>query len=240
MPRMGRKRSLFSFRKSIKLPGGFRVNMTQNGVGWSWGVGGVRVGHRVNSGGNKTSSPPTQIPSNAPPAYAANGPRQDVCAHCGNYAGEDPCQPVYPWGWMHTTCAQPWIKPKSSNPTLTCLVIVACIFWVLIIGGLVIARMTVQSAPDSTQDISPADAGEDSEPPDGAVSSSKKPERSMPKKQPRSKPLASAEVPTIADSASVLPSPSVNTPKPPPTQPTSPKDPGLANPNPPPPPPPKK
>ena len=31
------------FRKSIKLPGGFRINLSKSGVGFSWGVKGARV-----------------------------------------------------------------------------------------------------------------------------------------------------------------------------------------------------
>lgn len=30
------------FRKSVKLPGGFRVNFSKSGVGYSWGVKGYR------------------------------------------------------------------------------------------------------------------------------------------------------------------------------------------------------
>jgi hypothetical protein len=33
-----------TFRKSIRLPGGFRVNLSKSGVGASWGVPGLRVG----------------------------------------------------------------------------------------------------------------------------------------------------------------------------------------------------
>lgn len=33
----------FRFRKSVKLPGGFRVNLSNSGVGYSWGTKGYRV-----------------------------------------------------------------------------------------------------------------------------------------------------------------------------------------------------
>lgn len=33
----------FRFRKSIKMPGGFRVNLSKSGVGYSWGGNGYRV-----------------------------------------------------------------------------------------------------------------------------------------------------------------------------------------------------
>lgn len=33
----------FRFRKSIKLPGGFRINVSNSGVGYSWGTKGYRV-----------------------------------------------------------------------------------------------------------------------------------------------------------------------------------------------------
>lgn len=32
------------FRKSIRLPFGFRLNFTKSGIGWSWGFPGFRVG----------------------------------------------------------------------------------------------------------------------------------------------------------------------------------------------------
>ena len=33
----------FRFRKSINLPGGFRINLSKSGVGFSWGVKGARI-----------------------------------------------------------------------------------------------------------------------------------------------------------------------------------------------------
>lgn len=33
----------FRFRKSMKLPGGYRVNVSNSGVGYSWGTKGYRV-----------------------------------------------------------------------------------------------------------------------------------------------------------------------------------------------------
>lgn len=33
----------FRFRKSINLGGGFKINITKSGVGYSWGVKGYRV-----------------------------------------------------------------------------------------------------------------------------------------------------------------------------------------------------
>lgn len=33
----------FRFRKSIKLPGGFRINASKSGIGYSWGTKGFRV-----------------------------------------------------------------------------------------------------------------------------------------------------------------------------------------------------
>src|SRR5688572_23834586 len=34
----------FTFHKSIRLPGGFRLNLSKSGIGASWGVPGFRVG----------------------------------------------------------------------------------------------------------------------------------------------------------------------------------------------------
>lgn len=33
----------FRFRKSINLPGGFRINLSKSGIGFSWGVKGARI-----------------------------------------------------------------------------------------------------------------------------------------------------------------------------------------------------
>lgn len=33
----------FRFRKSYKLPGGFRINLSKSGIGYSWGVKGYRI-----------------------------------------------------------------------------------------------------------------------------------------------------------------------------------------------------
>lgn len=41
----------FRYRKSIKLPGGVRINLSKRGVGWSWGVPGYR---RTYSPGRKS------------------------------------------------------------------------------------------------------------------------------------------------------------------------------------------
>jgi Protein of unknown function (DUF4236) len=41
MPR--KRRSSFGFRKSYKVGGGFRVNVSKKGLGASWGVKGLRV-----------------------------------------------------------------------------------------------------------------------------------------------------------------------------------------------------
>src|SRR5262245_41413723 len=44
----------FTFRKSFKLPGGFRVNLSKGGVGVSVGVAGFRVG--VGPSGGRVSA----------------------------------------------------------------------------------------------------------------------------------------------------------------------------------------
>jgi hypothetical protein len=46
------------FRKSVKLPGGFRVNLGSHGLGWSWGVPGYRVSHSATKRTRTTSSIP--------------------------------------------------------------------------------------------------------------------------------------------------------------------------------------
>lgn len=32
----------WNFRKAIRLPFGFRLNLSKNGISWSWGVPGAR------------------------------------------------------------------------------------------------------------------------------------------------------------------------------------------------------
>ena len=46
------------FRKSINLGGGFRINLSKTGVGYSWGVKGYRVTKTASGGLRKTYSIP--------------------------------------------------------------------------------------------------------------------------------------------------------------------------------------
>lgn len=39
----------FRFRKSINMGGGFRLNLSKSGVGYSWGTKGFRITKRANS-----------------------------------------------------------------------------------------------------------------------------------------------------------------------------------------------
>ncbi|WP_105204573.1 DUF4236 domain-containing protein [Neobittarella massiliensis] len=48
----------FRFRKSINLGGGFRINLSKSGVGYSWGVPGYRTTHSANGKKRKTYSIP--------------------------------------------------------------------------------------------------------------------------------------------------------------------------------------
>lgn len=44
----------FRYRKSINLGGGFRINLSKSGVGYSWGTKGFRVG-KTASGRTRTT-----------------------------------------------------------------------------------------------------------------------------------------------------------------------------------------
>ena len=48
----------FRFRKSFKLPGGFCINLSKSGVGYSWGMKGFRVTKSANGKTRKTYSIP--------------------------------------------------------------------------------------------------------------------------------------------------------------------------------------
>ena len=48
----------FRFRKSIYVGGGFRVNLSKSGVGYSWGTKGYRVTKNAGGGGRTTASIP--------------------------------------------------------------------------------------------------------------------------------------------------------------------------------------
>lgn len=48
----------FRFRKSYKLPGGFRINLSKSGIGYSWGVKGYRITKKANGNVRKTMSVP--------------------------------------------------------------------------------------------------------------------------------------------------------------------------------------
>ena len=46
------------YRKSINLGGGFRVNLSKSGIGYSWGTKGYRVTKKAGGGVRKTYSIP--------------------------------------------------------------------------------------------------------------------------------------------------------------------------------------
>ena len=46
------------FRKSIKLGGGFRLNLSKSGVGYSWGTKGFRISKSAKGRTRKTFSVP--------------------------------------------------------------------------------------------------------------------------------------------------------------------------------------
>ena len=48
----------FRYRKSINLGGGFRINLSKHGVGYSWGVPGYRVTKTATGRTRKTYSIP--------------------------------------------------------------------------------------------------------------------------------------------------------------------------------------
>ena len=48
----------FRYRKSINLGGGFRINLSKSGIGYSWGVKGYRVTKTANGGVRRTVSIP--------------------------------------------------------------------------------------------------------------------------------------------------------------------------------------
>lgn len=49
------------FRKSIKLGGGFRLNLSKSGVGYSWGTKGFRISKSAKGRTRKTFSVPAQV-----------------------------------------------------------------------------------------------------------------------------------------------------------------------------------
>ena len=46
----------FRYRKSINLGGGFRINLSKSGIGYSWGVKGYRVTIRGRGYNNEKDS----------------------------------------------------------------------------------------------------------------------------------------------------------------------------------------
>lgn len=48
----------FRYRKSFNLGGGFRINLSKSGVGYSWGVKGYRVTKTANGRTRRTASIP--------------------------------------------------------------------------------------------------------------------------------------------------------------------------------------
>ena len=48
----------FRFRKSIKLGGGFKINFSKSGIGYSWGVKGFRLTKTARGSSRATASIP--------------------------------------------------------------------------------------------------------------------------------------------------------------------------------------
>ena len=48
----------FRYRKSINLGGGFKINLSKSGVGYSWGVKGYRITQKAGGGTRRTVSIP--------------------------------------------------------------------------------------------------------------------------------------------------------------------------------------
>ena len=46
------------FRKSINLGGGFKINLSKSGIGYSWGVKGYRITKKATGGTRHTASIP--------------------------------------------------------------------------------------------------------------------------------------------------------------------------------------
>ena len=49
----------FRYRKSINLGGGFRINLSKSGIGYSWGVKGYRVTKTAKGTTRTTASIPS-------------------------------------------------------------------------------------------------------------------------------------------------------------------------------------
>lgn len=66
----------FRFRKSINVGGGFRINMSKSGIGYSWGFPGYRITKTANGRVRKTASiPRTGI------SYVSESSKQNSNAH---------------------------------------------------------------------------------------------------------------------------------------------------------------
>lgn len=74
----------FRYRKSINLGGGFRINLSKSGVGYSWGVPGYRVTRTANGKTRKTYSIPgtglsfTENSSGSTNKKAINKPNEKI------------------------------------------------------------------------------------------------------------------------------------------------------------------
>lgn len=76
----------FRYRKSINLGGGFRVNLSKNGVGYSWGVKGYRVTKTADGRTRQTAS----IPGTGISYVDEHGPRR---GSSGTAAQVEPVDP---------------------------------------------------------------------------------------------------------------------------------------------------
>ena len=75
------------YRKSKRLPGGFRLNLSKSGLGFSWGVRGFRVGRDSRGRIVRTLSIPGTGLYNRQYLSGSNAPEQSSRLSCGGFIG---------------------------------------------------------------------------------------------------------------------------------------------------------
>lgn len=80
----------FRYRKSINLGGGFRINLSKSGIGYSWGVKGYRVTKTAKGTTRRTAS----IPGTGISYVHETGKNNRGSSGRGNSAYQQPVQPI--------------------------------------------------------------------------------------------------------------------------------------------------
>ena len=103
----------FRFRKSINLGGGFKINLSKSGVGYSWGTKGFRY-TRKSTGGSRTTA---SIYGTGLSWVSETGKKKKRSSNTNSGTYNQPSQPT-----QHTPAVQTYDTQNIENSVATNIV----------------------------------------------------------------------------------------------------------------------